>query len=498
MYNLIIADDEKLIREGLKSIINWETHGYHIVAVAENGNQCLELIIQHKPEVCIIDIRMPGLSGLDVIKNIRSIGLETHFIILSGYQDFGYAKQALNYHADNYLLKPLDEDELIDSLGQVAKFIEAEKIKNSPVNTERMIKQYFRSYLGLSTEKLPVLNSCDVKWETYQFLLITLPREQILKLEYRFKIDNIGILLSPGSPNILLLRKYYMRSAGILDINNYLSKILNGNNYDGCIGRIVRSIDELAESLDEAEELMAKRFFSTQRGIISDLYFKMYSSTNLGKPDLGKEIDLIHKLIEVGNEHQLRIALENFSQQMVQEKHSEAGIKDMFCKLILGALTIVAIENKLPDKDLLATSDIIMEIQGCCRLSELENKIVDILLSSIDKQTLQSSDTIVKRMKFIVEKHYMDNLKLKELSSVFNYNSAYLGKIFKSGQGESFSVYLDQYRIFRSKEFLDQGYKVYQVAEKVGYAYVDYFHAKFKKYAGMAPLEYRRKKLNRK
>ncbi|QEN04371.1 AraC family transcriptional regulator [Thiospirochaeta perfilievii] len=322
--------------------------------------------------------------------------------------------------------------------------------------------------------------------------MVNIPKDQEERFEDWIKKEDLGVVLIIGSPNIVLLKNYYLRAAGIKTINKLFTKFLKGQNYDGCIGRVVHNIEDLPNSLDDLEDLMDNRFFSTYKGITSKMFFRVYPTLIGLEPSLEDTIDVMQKLIEVGNEHRIKIELDNFSHQMINQSFSESMVKDWFCRLTLGALTAVVEANKLSRANLPGNSDIIMEIQRCTRLYELEDKITGILYNAIDKQDIQSSKTLVKNMKFIVENHYMDNLKLKDLSQVLNYNSAYLGKVFKAEVGESFSVYLDKYRVEMSKKYLSQGYKVYQVAEKVGYSYVDYFHTKFKKYAGMSPLEYRK------
>jgi two-component system response regulator YesN len=101
------------------------------------------------------------------------------------------------------------------------------------------------------------------------------------------------------------------------------------------------------------------------------------------------------------------------------------------------------------------------------------------------------STNLVRKMQELIELRYAENLKLETLADVFHYNSAYLGKLFRSKTGEYFNAYLDQVRVRKAQELLLQGLKVYQVAELVGYKYVDYFHAKFKKLTGLSPSQFR-------
>jgi two-component system response regulator YesN len=112
------------------------------------------------------------------------------------------------------------------------------------------------------------------------------------------------------------------------------------------------------------------------------------------------------------------------------------------------------------------------------------------LLSASEEQ---GADKLVKRVVDLIQRNYHENLKLETLADLFHYNSAYLGKVFKQSTGEYFNTYLDKVRIERAKTLLEQGMKVYQVAEQVGYANVDYFHTKFKKYVGTSPTSYRKK-----
>lgn len=492
MINVVIADDEKLIREGLKTIINWESYGYRILAVARDGVECYSMLQKHQPEVCIIDIRMPGKTGLEVIRDIRTHGGKTHFIILTGYKDFSYVKEALTYHADNYLLKPIDEEELIETLKKISSFIHSEDTIENPVNRDRLIKSYFRSYLGLSSEPIPDIDGSYISWDSYQILLIYLPKGANSRVEEWLNRKNLGIVLSDNQFTTVLLKKSYLRTGGIADLNRLFSDFLKGQFIDGCLSSSVKTLEELPNALDEVEELLEERFFSTHSGITSKYFFKSNPERVVEHLEISKYIPVFQKLIEVNNRKHIITMIDDLSLDMITESYSEMSIKDWFCELCTGTLTSLVKDNSIQRNSLIGNSEIIMEIQSCSRLHELQKKlnmIFDNCISSID---IHSPENIVQKMKFIVEKHYMDNLKLKDMSNLLNYNSSYLGKLFTTHEGERFNVYLDRYRIERAKEFLEKGEKVYNVASKVGYSYVDYFHTKFKKYVGMSPLEYRK------
>ena len=124
MNTVFIADDELIIRQGLKCIIDWESLGFSIIGEASNGIDALDYIVREQPDLVLIDIRMPGLLGVDVVKQARDKGFEGHFIILSGFTDFKYAQAAIRYGVDFYLTKPIDEDELLEAVESLKTTLE--------------------------------------------------------------------------------------------------------------------------------------------------------------------------------------------------------------------------------------------------------------------------------------------------------------------------------------------------------------------------------------
>lgn len=117
MFKVLLVDDEPFVTKALKMLINWENFGYNICGEASNGEKAIKLIEEEKPDIVITDIRMPKIDGLQLIKySIEKLNINTKFIILSGYEDFKYAQQAIRYGVKDYLLKPIDEDELVKRL----------------------------------------------------------------------------------------------------------------------------------------------------------------------------------------------------------------------------------------------------------------------------------------------------------------------------------------------------------------------------------------------
>lgn len=127
MIKVLIVDDEPKLREGMRTLIPWEEEGYTVVATAANGYEALDKFRELKPGLVMADIRMPGMTGLELIAELRKENPGCHVLILSGYADFEYAKQAISYHIDGYLLKPVDEEELISYLQELREKISLEE-----------------------------------------------------------------------------------------------------------------------------------------------------------------------------------------------------------------------------------------------------------------------------------------------------------------------------------------------------------------------------------
>ncbi len=133
METLLIADDEKNIRDGLKCILDWEALGFALCGDAANGEEALSIILKNNPSLVLLDIRMPRLTGIDIIRIAREQGYSGRFIILSGYSDFSYAQAAIRYGVEYYLTKPIDEDELLDAINTIRESIEQEHRKSDNI-----------------------------------------------------------------------------------------------------------------------------------------------------------------------------------------------------------------------------------------------------------------------------------------------------------------------------------------------------------------------------
>lgn len=171
MIKLLIADDEKVMREALNAIIDWKALGIEIVGLCKNGVEAYDTILDEYPDIVITDINMPGFSGLDLILKIQQISSDIQFIILSGYSDFEYAKQAMKLGIKHYLLKPCNENEIIDVVNEVKK--EIVKGSSSEITSQNfaLLKLLYESVMqNLIVESLkenPCFDKIEQKYEKF-------------------------------------------------------------------------------------------------------------------------------------------------------------------------------------------------------------------------------------------------------------------------------------------------------------------------------------------
>ena len=147
MYKVLLVDDERIIREGIAKIIDWESCGFSLIGAARNGVEAFEIICQERPEVVITDLKMPVLSGLKLIAKVKPELPETVFIVLSGYGEFELAREAMRYGVRHYLLKPCNESKISETLYE----IRAELLDN------RRKEQYFQEKQGAKTEAINLI-----------------------------------------------------------------------------------------------------------------------------------------------------------------------------------------------------------------------------------------------------------------------------------------------------------------------------------------------------
>ncbi|RIX52651.1 DNA-binding response regulator [Paenibacillus nanensis] len=513
MIKVLIVDDEPKQREGLRAFIDWQSYGYIVVDTASSGNEAIEKYKAYRPDLVITDIRMPGMDGLQLTGQLRAMDAKLHFLILSGYADFEYAKKAMAYKADGYLMKPVDEEELIEYLKKIKDQIDREKSSErwQHVSKEWGREAFIRSLLTGASEQNDRMEEeareLGLLWNSYQVLLLSLKQGEDEELEpavltglwkrlsAMFEQTGRGFVFMYQAKIGVLLKEPIL-SVETEDVYQDIRKALEGTGTDfsASLGHKVCAIRDVASSYASARDLNKKHFFIGEGKLLCpDMQEKKEASAS-GDDSRSAETckEQLYYALEVGNKETMQALLRRMGESLVAEGYGEAAIKRRFVELLTSILA-----KGIKDFPQLQSwsndhSDFIADIYNARTLEAIYNKSGYFLEQMMSQLSKGGNHHEVKMMLDIINRNFSDNLKLETLSGIFNYNSAYLGKLFKNATGEYFNTYLDKVRIEKAKALLEEGMKVYQVAEKVGYTNVDYFHTKFRKYVGTSPSAYRK------
>lgn len=514
METLFIADDEKNIRDGLKCILEWETLGFTLCGEAANGEEALSGILKAHPSLVLLDIRMPKLSGIDIVRIAREQGYTGKFIILSGYSDFSYAQAAIRYGVEYYLTKPIDEDELLEVITTIKKAIDQERRTSDNIALYReKAKDVILHELITGTWKTNSstgMSSADFQgmelvsdiyqviiceqfgaipiYKDYSFAeLLNITNSNNRYFEH-FSEDGRDIILLKGS---FALRRFE-------DFLNHYEK----TNFPFFLayGHPVKNLDEIYLSYEEAAALTKRRFFCTQGQHTlgyQELPVMLTRNNRISDIELNKYCTELTNYLQANNRRQVASTFFSLEEYLYNADNSIESVKLFLTDLFLQLKECVSKIYNSSRISFPTNSAIISYIGSCNYLYEIILYISGQVKSVMDNNDSSSRDSILEDILYYIDNNYNKNLKLETIAPLFGYNSAYLGKLFTKAIGENFNSYVDHRRIEHSKELLEhQNIKVYEVSEQIGYKNVDYFHKKFKKYVGISPAEYRRQFLS--
>lgn len=532
MIKVMIADDEPFIRQGLKILINWEQYGFEIRGEAANGKEALELMVMEDYDLVITDIKMPGMSGLELIEHTwEKVSRHTRFIILSGFYEFEYARTAIKYGVVDYVLKPVQKEELIRAL-------------------ENYKEQYFRQiaerkHLEYSEKivfdrNLSYLISDRFDHECLEYVTRYLPASsniRYISIEYDPSEPKFRALTKEGkikAKNSLydVLRAFlgehwyhaYMEAhpfediygVGFLFIRRFAEEVgMNEKDYiqslynrlgDAClykltlyIGQRVEEISKLSESYKSATIARTFQLFSKEKDIA--FYDEIEGKLRTNRYPVDKEMmDELIRAIEENDSGGIGQKIDE-----VYEHFKELATEPDIIKINLDYLlfNLISIAREL-DLDFDQEEIYKMISQGgyeqiAVRGSVKHFKDFALEFSNYLLELRQHAfGGVLTEIEKEITEHYMDNLSLKSLSEKYFINSAYLGQIFKRQYGSSFKDYLNNYRIDRAAELLIRSdEKIYLIADAVGFNNTDYFISKFVQLKGITPLQYRKQFIGR-
>ncbi len=516
MYRVLIVDDEALIREGLKVICDWEELGFTVCGDAASGEEALQKILQDKPDLVLMDIKMPGMSGLEIIKKCREADVTSRFIVISGYSDFTYAQEAIRYGVENYLTKPVDEDELLPTITSLKESMDkANRNTTHLVQIRRKAKDIILQEIVQGIEPLENIltrediDELELDSDIYQVVIYENFSLASDSSAYNFadllKVTNRGEHTFNNfeieKTNVVLLKGTYALNR----FQDFLSKYegptppQNGSPLDTLFlayGRPVTHLAEVHQSYKEAKILVSRRFFcmNGQHTLgYEELPNVEAASQEITPAILQEYTSNFISFLQTFNRKKVISTLSELEDRLYETKNNISEVKlfltDLYLRIKEG-ISVTYGNVSIPFPDNITVLNLITEKHYLYEIIQFLSEQFEMIMNSTGNP---SRNSVLDDVLYYIDHNYQNNIKLETIAPLFGYNSAYLGKIFSKTVGENFNSYVDHMRIEHSKELLlNKNLKVYEIAERVGYRNVDYFHKKFRKYVGLSPAEFRK------
>lgn len=502
MYNILIADDEDIIREGIKQLLDYESLGFTISAEASTGDTALQKILSEQPDVVFLDIRMPGISGLEVIRLARQQGFTGAVVIVSSYTDFKYAQEAMRYDTQFYITKPIDEDELKDILLALKDRFDTEQVRRSSTEVYR---QKARSAViadilnGIAIPELSELVELQLISDRYQVVVVQHAAESdqisaALQGANHYEYDQLQL----SGQEVLLLRGD--NSIQRLQHMAQFTALSAHGQTDAPVffayGPIVTQARDIPHSYQTAVDLLQRRFFCrpNQNYLDESSLPALGEQGKLDSEALQQYSSAIIDGITSFNRRIIDQTLQDLETQLCHAPDSIATIRLFLTDLYLQIKMQIRHLYTGTEIPFLSNAQIISTVAESaylCQILDFFRQRFDVFMNSTG---ISSRDSVLGDILHYIHCNYAGNITLENIAPLFGYNRSYLGKIFTKKMGQNFNTYVDMVRIEHSKEMLLQDdAKVYTIAERIGYRNVDYFHIKFRKYVGMSPAEYRKK-----
>ena len=541
MLKIFLAEDEVIVRETIKRMIPWEDLGFELVGEAADGEMALPLLLRQKPDLLITDIKMPFMDGLTLAKVAKKEIPGLKVVILSGYDDFSYAKQAINIGVEDYLLKPITKNALIERLTEIRSRYEHEKTQKEyyekfhremQAYEKNSSRDFFEALVSGSMDMMEIYRrseklGLDIVAEAYNVLIFTMNCEEDFSGQREgyseWEAESLELLEEFFSENTsAMLFRCNIFSYGVL-IKGQKETI--GENTRSCVSEIQRILDrkeqkrqwfvaagEPVERLSQIQKsyYSASKAFS-QRYLYDENILYYDEMASMEKKNVTEDDSTYLQKVDV-NALNPAILQKFLSNGLLEE--TENFVKDYFYAIGQEPLESLVFRNYVTLNVRFSVMSFLKEI-GCDTrtleqedtedvLSEssksLENaiayaeKIISQAIALRDQNSGNKNRSILKTAVDFIDSHYMEeDMSLNKAANAANVSANHFSALFSQNMGQTFIEYLTNLRMNKAKEYLRcTSMRSSEIAGEIGYKDAHYFSYLFKKTQGMTPSDYRK------
>jgi len=523
LIKILIVDDELLVRIGLKSTLDWHTHGFTLVGEARNAKEAEELFQKFSPDILLTDISMPGVSGLELISRLRKLKPRLLSIILTHHEDFSYARDALQLGALDYILKSnLTPERLLAVLEKARSLVPGrkEEAQDSQSGRPGMVSlDLLKSHLKkiISDPEAPadhlLVNSSSLIFESYQLASIhinlNINEKPYLSTRDREVIEEVSNqILSSFSYTVLCVIQANMinylfcfdQPLSPTDQEKTVSKLLNTlmTNLKKFLNYyLLAGVSLPAGKIDELGTMFVQAQSAGQKAFFKDSHISFAESRHTRHPIREISIDQ-HRIQSLIQERKGKELEDYFIEAFQSLKESENFMlfKSFFDKIL--EIFSFCLEDDQFSRQYSGLNPSILRSDNFEKLYDFESvkmhvlNIVSLFLESGDRTSEPQMSFIIRKSIDYIEQNYSRNISLSNLATNVEVSRNYLSFLFKQELGLNFSHYLTETRIKHARRMLiESNMKIYEIAERVGFDSPYYFSKVFKEVTGVTCRDYR-------
>jgi two-component system response regulator YesN len=527
---VFVVDDEERQRKSIIRHVDWKRYQMSVVGESEDAEGAIELAKLEPPDLLITDIRMLGTDGLALSSRMRKINPHVHIIMVTGYEEFEYAKSALDIGVDAFLVKPIIFDELTTILERIWRSEQLELLKS---REEVLIKEQLDAFRPIAREQFlqEIIHGLILGEETIRaranalgmfaleglrrVLIMVIDADPASLLSKEEQVERVNQALGESVVTIcgsLLEEKTTTQRGNIVlilqdraanDFEDETEQILQSLGREAgkiefckiCIGAgpIISTLSQLSESFRLAQRAVNQRLLGSDERTFS--WQVLNGKVDFPEKNLEELIDDFFEILGAGDSQSSLSLLGEILRSIAGNLQIQgAKLRSLCLQLISGANRIAAEIGDVsrhvgPEKKLWE------QILDCREEPELLQEMVRIITGLCDfiaDRKRSHTQIVVQKALEYMNEHFKENLSLLSVADTVYLSPNYMGALFRAELGVSFTDQLIQIRINKAKELLHQSQlKLYEVAESVGYQNIGYFTSLFKRITGFSPKEYR-------
>ncbi|MDK2799580.1 MAG: two-component system, response regulator YesN [Clostridiales bacterium] len=537
MYKLLIVDDEFIERDALKFIINKHCPQIDDIEQASNGKEAIIKSSTFLPDIIFMDIKMPGINGIEAAKNIKQFHPGCKIVFLTAFDYFDYAQEAVKIGVEDFIIKPATNEQVVEMVNKLTTALDAERIRQTKrqevENKLEKITQYLKNELVSSlvsgeiedSQILEYFSVLDVRFNegfsavvniNYSFTFsqnnhsekdISSLRKNMIKkrcmekLQFELQRHNLYSLISCMGNHIFLLLICH-KDYKIPNMKEWSVKIFEkiwkviyeqlGIFINIGIGHQFDNVHDITLSFSQAK-IACKHGINAYQEIIH--FDDIEQDRILLAYPAEKEKQLCEKIIRC-DENGALVLVDEILDWMIQSFHSIKDIRRKIYELIVILTRTVSREVNLKEN---TSANYLEELQAVHTIGEIRTYVkhqLEKIIREVNAVKLDRTGSLIEKVCEYIKQNYMKEITLDEMAAMTGFSSYYFSKIFKQYQNINFIDYLTSVRIEKAKEFLkDPTANIKEISNMVGYSDPNYFTRVFKRTEGITPTEYRDKKV---